>query len=870
MLTKIVFYILQRQSFKYFLLTFCCLLSFCFSNAQDTTGVAPTQDTLSSDAKIKPKKKKSNGALDSPVVYSSTDSIVFQISGNAVQTYGDGKVKYENIDLESDFIELDVVKREVFAKGMVDDSTHEVVGNPVYKDNSDTFDADSMRYNFDTKKGLAFGIYTKQDEAYLHGGRTKIHDNKEIHIAHGKYTTCDDKHPHFYVEMTKGKVMVDDKIVFGPSWVVVDEIPIPVVIPFGYFPIRKGRANGIIIPTVGEETAKGFYFRNGGVYFGISEYVDFKWIGDIYSLGSWRTTVQSNYRLRYRFNGNFTVTYASLVTNEIRQAPTFNVKWTHSQTQKSPYSPNFSASVNYGSAGYAKQNTYSTNEYLNNQVSSNIYFSKKFAGTPLSFSASLSHSQNNIDSTVTLTLPQLRLTASTFTPLKRKHAVGKERFYEKIALSYTGEMQNKLVNAKMDSNFYKKETLELFQSGINHTIPVSASFKLFKYITVSPSFNYQERWYTSKLEKTWDDEYVQYTKTDTIIGGVRVDTLGGFNRVYNYSFGVSASTKIYGMFRFRSDALKAIRHVITPSISYTLTPDFSREKYGYYGTYQKNADGDIAQYSYFEKGVYGVPTSQRQSAISFSIGNNVEAKVRSKSDTVTGTKKIKLIESLSLTGSYNFAADSLKMSLINLSGYSTLFNRLTVRYSATFDPYAIGAETSRDGRRQVRTNNYMINKYGTLWRKTQDQWATSLSYTFGPVKDKKETTDSNVALDDYSYWDVPWSLSLSYSLSIPRKYYYDYNNELDSVSNNVIQTISASGKVSLTDNWNIGFSTGWDFQEKGISYTTLNVYRDLHCWDMSLTWVPFGDRQRWEFTLKIKASMLSDIKVDMKSSSEYF
>ena len=825
------------------------------------------QDSVAQQQETKTKKKDSG--LDSPVTYSSQDSIVFQISGNSVQTYGDGKVKYENIDLESEYIELNVVKREVFAKGLPD-STNEVKGSPVYKDASESFDADSMRYNFDSKKGLAFGIYTQQDEAYLHGGRTKIHDNKEIHIQHGKYTTCDDKDPHFYVEMTKAKIVVDDKIVFGPAWVVVDEIPVPVVLPFGYFPIRKGRSNGIIIPTIGEESTKGFYFRNGGVYFGISEYVDFKWLADVYSLGSWRTTVSSNYKVRYRFNGNFSVTYASLVTNEIRQAPTFNVKWSHSQTQKSPYSPNFSANVNYGSAGYAKQNTYSTSEYLNNQVSSNIYLSKKFAGTPLAISASLSHSQNNIDSTITLTLPQLRLTASTFTPLKRKHAVGKERFYEKIAVSYTGEMQNKLVNAKLDSNFYRKETLDLFQSGINHSIPVSASFKLFKYITVSPSFNYQERWYTTKLKKEWDDDYIQYTKTDTIIGGVRIDTLSEFNRVYNYSLGVSANTKIYGMYRFRGQALKAIRHVVTPTVSYVITPDFSSDKYGYYGKYVKNSNGDEALYSYYEKGIYGVPSSQKQSSISFSLGNNVEAKVRSKTDTVTGTKKIKLIENLSLSGSYNFAADSLKMSLISLSGYSTILNRFTVRYSATFDPYAIGVKESDNGSRtQVRVNNYMIDKYGSLWRKTQDQWATSLSYTFGPINDKDDNL--NLPVDEmYSYWDVPWNLSVSYSLSIPRKYYYDYNNQLDSVSNNVIQTISASGKVSLTKNWNIAFSTGWDFEEKGISYTTLNVYRDLHCWDMAFTWVPLGDRQRWEFVLKIKASMLSDIKVEMKSSSDYF
>ena len=851
---------LYLHSFKYFF-AFLTLIS-CFLNSfgqsTDSLKLQKHNDTITS-------KPSNNKAIEAKVVYESEDSIVFDVSLQRVKTFGNSKVSYETIDLESDFIELRLSKNEIFAKGLPD-SVGTIIGAPKYKDASDSFDADSMKYNFKSKQGLAFGIYTKQEDGYLHGGRTKIHANKEIHIQHGKYTTCDEKCPHFYIELTKGKVIPNDKILFGPAWLVIDEIPIPIVIPFGYFPIKKGRSNGIIIPTVGEERSKGFYFRNMGLYFGVGDYFDVKLTGDVYTLGSWRSNLSSNYVLRYKFTGNIDVGYSSLVADEIRQNPTFNIKWTHSQDPKSMNNASFSANVNYGSVGYARQNTYDRNEYLNNSISSSIFYSKKITGTPLNFSTSLYHQQNNRDSTIYLTLPQFTLSASSITPFRRKKQKGKEQFYERITVSYTGNFQNKLAGAKMDSSFYTKQTWDSFQSGFSHAIPVSTSFSLLKRINVAPSFNYTERWYTEKIIKYWDDTKPIVSANGTTYGGVIEKTVQEFNRVYNYSYGVSCNTKLYGMYQFQNPQIKAIRHIITPSVGFFMSPDFSDSKYNYYSSYKKNAAGDIATYSYFEKGIFGIPGSQRQNTLSFSINNNVEAKIRDKNDTITGFSKVKIIESLSASGSYNFAADSLGMSLIQIGGYTTLAKRIRINYSATFDPYALGLKQQNSSKQVVRTNSYMLDKYGTLWRKTDESWRTGISYTFGPIKQENTPKHSG----EYTYWNVPWNLNVGYNISVPRKYYYNYNNELDSVSQKIQQDLSLNGTLSLSKKWNINFATGWDFKEKALSYTSIDIYRDLHCWNMKFNWIPLGERQRWEFILRVNADMLKDLKYEMKSQTNYF
>ncbi|MFO7869060.1 MAG: putative LPS assembly protein LptD [Bacteroidales bacterium] len=803
--------------------------------------------------------QKSSQAIDAEVHYSSQDSIIFNVSTKHVSSYGDAKVTYESIELESYYINLDLSKSEIFAKGIID-STHEKTGTPTYVDNTNTFDSDSIKYNFTTKKGLVYDVVTQEDEAYLHGKTTKIYPNEEIHIHKGKYTTCDADHPHFYVYITKGKLIPNDKIIFGPAWLILDEIPLPLVIPFGFFPNKKGRTNGILIPKVGEEASKGFYFRDMGVYLGFSDYVDLRLTADLYTLGSWRTNLTSHYKKRYSFDGNISLSYSSLVHDEERQAPQFNVRWSHSQNPKSMNGGNFSANVNYGSVGFARQNTLNDEEFLNNRISSSVSYSKQFSGTPFGISSSVLHNQNNLDSTISLTLPQLNWNMNSITPFATQNS--KQRFYNKITVSYNGEMQNKLTNAKLDSNFYSQQTLNDFQKAFNHRIPIQTSFNIFNYFTVSPSFNFQERWYFDKIIKEWSNEKMVVRGSDTTYGGVTERKKQDFNRVSNYSTGISVRTMIYGMYQFRSKYLRAIRHIITPSISYSMTRDFSEK---YYKTYQTNSEGDRASYSYIEHGIYGIPNNQKQNALSFKINNDVEAKIRDTKDTVTGFRKISLIKNLSISGNYNFAADSLKMSYISMSGNTKLFDRFNIKYSASFDPYTLIYDSPEE-KNLIRSNNYMLDKYGQLWRKRNEKWQTSFNYKFGPIPEKETLPKTT----DFDYWDVPWNINVSYSVSIPRKYYYNEFNKIDSISNNVVQTMGINGKFSLTKNWNISFRTGWDFTEQAISYTSIDVYRDLHCWEMSFNWVPLGDRQRWDFTLRVKADMLKDLKLDMQSSTQYF
>ncbi len=877
---------MQKQSTIYFLLTICIFVFCNQAFAQDTLLKTPLShvvkqdsldlktdslhilsDSVSVDTIIKPQSSNNSKAIESQVLYSSEDSIVFDISTKEVFTYGSGNVKYDDINLSSEIIRLDLERSEVFAKGSLDSLNNEI-GMPVYKDATETFDSDSIKYNFRTKQGLVYGVKTQQDEGYLHGEKTKMHENREIHIHQGKYTTCDADCPHFYLKITKGKFIPNDKLLFGPAWLVVDEIPIPIVLPFGFFPNKKGRTNGILFPTVGEEINKGFYFRDFGFYFGFSDYFDIRITGDVYTLGSWRSSVQSNYVSRYKFNGNVELSYASLVLDEMRQSPQFQVRWSHSQNPKTMGGANFSASVNYSTVGFNSQNSDDADEIFNNEIGSSISFSKKFNGTPFSFSTTVSHNQNNSDSTIYLTLPDMRLSMSSITPFKAKK--GKQRFYNKISLSYTGNFKNKLSGAKLDSTFYTKETFNAFQKAINHTIPVSTSMTILKYFTLSPSFNYQERWYFEKLKREWDDEAERIENGDTLLGNVVETREQGFNRVYNYSASVSLRTNIYGNYEFRSRHLKAIRHVITPTVSYQWTPDFSDEKYGYYSDYKKNEAGDISRYSYYEDGMFGVPSSYKQNNISFSIRSNLEAKVRDAKDTVTGFKKIKLIENLTVSGSYNFALDSNNLSLIKVSGSTNLFEKLRLSYSSTLDPYAL-IRKDENSTETVRSSNYLVDKYGRLWRKTDDKWAASLSYTFSSKKDGKTDAERKEMYRlPYEYWDVPWKLNLSYTLSVPRTRYFNYVNELDSISTNLKNSLELKFDFQLTDKWDIGFKTGWDLVENEITHKTLSITRDLHCWQMSFNYNDFGYRKFWDFTIRVKADMLSDLKYNMRSADPYF
>lgn len=856
MATKVTYKLLNNYIYcKYFLIlcAFVCVQTRVFSQNDTLQPLAVhTADTLAHDTIIP--ARSSSKAIDSRVDYTATDSIVFDINAKRITTFGESNVKYQAIDLSAEIIEMGLSNNELRAFGVFDSVSNQYVGLPIFKDGGEVFDSDSMRYNFRSKQGLAFGVFTQQNEGFLHGGRIKIHENREIHIHKGKYTTCDERCPHFYVEISKGKVIPNDKILFGPAWVVIDEITLPIVIPFGYFPITQGRTNGIIVPSLGDDRTKGFYFREGGYYFGIGDYFDMRLTADFFTLGSWHAVMHSNYVARYKFSGSFEFGYSDLFESlaldkpDPKPKPTFNVRWNHQQDPKSMNHATFNANVNFGAASYSRQNVYNIDEILSTNITSGIAYSKEFVGTPFRLNATIDHSQNNLDSTISLTLPRMRFSMASQQPFKVR-SDKKERFYNRIGISYSADFQNRLRNAKMDSTFFKRDTWRDFRNGIQNQIPISTNFRVLKHITVTPSFNYSDWWFYSS-QREWVD-----AASELII-----DRGQGIGHVWQYTTGAAATTKIYGMYQFKNQYVQAIRHVVTPTLSYNFTPDLTNKVFGYYDNYDEL--GKQHNYSRHFDEIFSTPVGNTISAISFSIGNNVEAKIKSKTDTITGYKKVKLIENLSISGSYNFAADSMNMSLISVSGYTTLVQRIQIRYAATFDPYVVSGKRPY----QYRRNEFMLDKYGTLWRKTDDSWNFGASYSFNPIKNDEVPKRTGT----YSYFDMPWNFSVSYNLSVPRRYYYNEFNKRDSTDKRVVQTLGVNGNFSLSKQWKISFSTGWDFTQKKISFINCNLNRDLHCWEMLFTWVPIGPRQYWEFTLRVKADMLKDVKYRMRSLDTHF
>ena len=803
-------------------------------------------------------KKKSEG-IESPVSYTSTDSIKIGVKSKMINLYGEGEIDYEDLILKSQNVELDMDKREVYARGKMD-SVGKYSGRPNFKQGSEVFDSDTLKYNFDSKKGLVYGLLTKQEEGYLHSQKTKILPDKEVQVQSGKFTTCDQEHPHFYIALTKALVIPNDKIVTGPAYLVVEDVPIPVPIPFGFFPNKKGSTSGILLPTFGSDPTRGYYFKDAGYYWSMNRYVDMIFRGDIYTLGSWRATVESNYLVNYLFRGNFSFEYAQLKLNEIKQTPTFKILWTHQQAKEATKNGTFSASVNYQSSGHSKNNAQNSEDYLKPTIGSSITYSRSIFNV-INLNISGTHTQNLIDSIASFSLPNVTLSANSLSPFKRKKAVGKQRWYEDIRVGYSMDAQNKLTNVKMDSLFFTKSTLKKFQKGMEHKIPISTSIKFLKYFTITPSFNYTERWLSDKNTEHWDTSLVN--KGSTTKGGVVQDTTKGFYRVWDYSFGTSIGTNIYGMYLFKNKIIKAIRHKMTPSVSYTITPDFGKSSYGYWSSYL-DKNGQPVRYSNFSNSMYGYPQQGKQSSLSFSLSNSLEMKVRNRKDTVTYMKKISLIDDLSISTAYNFAADSFKLSNIKLTGTTNLMKRISIRYDASYDPYRNIKNQYNDIQ---RINTFMYDSYGRLWKIDNSMLALSTNIQLGPQNSNpmaKTSYKKTEAL--FSDFSIPWNMNVTYTWSLPRQYYYDGNNRIDSISSKISQTMSVSGSFNVTKNWKIGYSTGWDFIANKISYTKFDFYRNLHCWDMSFLWIPFGGMQRYEFSVKVKAGMLKDLKIDKKKS----
>jgi len=803
-----------------------------FSQTDSTVSV-PKADTAST----------SN--LKSKVKYSARDSIRFDIPGELVYLYGNAKVRYEDIELDAHYIEVDWNKRQLLAKGGLD-STGKETELPVFKQKDDSFSANTVTYNFDTKKGRITEVNTKQGDGFILGETVKKTDEKNYFIRNGKYTTCDLPHPHFSISSNKLKVIQDSKVVTGPAWLVIEDVPTPLMVPFGYFPTRKGRASGILFPSYGESGRLGFFFKDGGYYFGIGDVVDFALTGDIYTLGSWAAKFNSNYALRYRFNGNVSINYSEIKTSE-KELPDYNlfkdffVRWNHRQDAKARPGSSFTANVNAGSSGYYQNNISSAGNYLTNTFQSSIAWSKNWSGKPYSFSASLTHSQNTLTRDISLSLPNTNFSVNRIYPFKRKSALGGEKWFEKIGVSYQNNFQNNILTK--DTLLFKED--DQFRYGMSHSIPISTSAKVLKYFTLSPSFTYNERWYPETIRKAYDSD----------AGTVLTDTVKGLRAARDFQISASMNTRLYGMVQFNKGKIAAIRHVISPTVSFGYRPDFSSESFNSYKNYT-DATGESVSYSIYQNGIFGGPPSGKYGALGFAIDNNLEMKVRQQTDSTTNLKKIKIFESLSANINYNLASDSLNWSNLNINGRTTLFEKVNLSFSGSFDPYI-----SDSLGRKINQFEWDANK--RLGRLTNANASVNFSLVGGNKKERTSTkgTDAqlqeiNRNIQDYVDYSIPFNLSVGYSLN------YSKPGLQESQLN---QTLNMNGDVSVTQKWKMTFNTGWDFIENDLSYTSLGIFRDLHCWEMRFNWVPFGFQQNYFFQINVKSSILQDLKLTKKN-----
>ncbi len=818
--------------------------------------------------------RKQRNFLEEIIKGNNKDSLYYDVRGKMVHIYEKGDVTYGNMNIKADYMRVSMDSKEILAYGKADTSAYGHT-RPEFTEAGSTYTMDTVTYNIDTKRAKIKGVVTKDGEGYLTGREVKMMHDKSFNIQGGVYTTCEHTdHPHYYISMTKAKFIPGKKIVSGPLYLVIADVPLPLVIPEVFFPMNMKRKTGIIMPSYGEDATRGFYLRNGGYYFSFNDYIDLKLTGGIYTLGSWELAASSNYRVRYKFGGSVGVNYAKTIIGEkgsadYQNSNNFKVTWTHQQDSKFNPNSTFSANVNFSTSGYNKLASSSLSDYLNAQTNSSIAYSHSWKGTPISMSANMQYSQNLNTGDVSLGLPSINLNVNRFYPFKRKVVVGKERWYEKIAMTYKAQLQNS-INTKSDQLF-TKEALGQFRNGVKHTIPISASFNVLGYINLSPSVNYNERWYFSRVEQNWNPQTQVIDK----------DTVRGFYRVYDYNASVSANTTLYGMYQFKNPKgfVKAIRHTINMSLSGSVAPDFSKEKYGYWKTIQAGPDPEkTVKYSPYTGALYGVPSSGRNASVSFSMAQTLEAKIRSDEDT-TGVKKVKIIDDFSFSLSYNFLADSMKLSQsIPVRIRSSIIPKFGINISMTLDPYEVDKTTGK------RYDKLLIRR-GIPGRIASTGW--SCGYTFNSSNLYTEATINDISKDypEYSnpyfydpndpldpalrrqlmtsqYYDfsMPWNASFNYSIN--------YTN--NGVRAKVVNTLGFNASVTLDkrNNWAISYTGGFDFDRKELTPGVVNIVRDLHCWQMNFSCVPFGYRKSWSFRINVKSSLLQDLKYE-KSSSHY-
>ena len=851
--------------------------------------------------------RKKSGGIDAPVNYQADDSLVYDAHSKVAHLYGNSNVKYENMDLTSDRISMDLDKSNVRASGTAD-STEEggVKGKPVFKMGSDTYDTDTIKFNFTSKKALINNVYTEQQDGFLTGMKSKRDSSGVIYLQHGRYTTCDDPHPDFYISLSRAKMRPGKDVVFGPAYLVVCDVPMPLAIPYGFFPFTKSYSSGFIMPTYGDETARGFYLRDGGYYFAMNDKWDLKLLGEIYTKGSWGISAASNYRKRYKYSGSFYFSYQDTKNGDkgmpdFTEQESFKIQWSHRQDSKANPFSSLSASVNFATSSYERNNLnslYNPQTMTQSTRTSSVSWSTNFSSIGMSLSSTANLSQNMRDSSIAMTLPDLNISISRFYPFRRKKMVGDEKWYEKIAMSYTGHISNS-INTKEDKLMHSS-LIKDWRNGWQHQIPVSASFTLFKYLNVTPSFNFTDRMYTNKVEKSWDAT----TQKEVC------DTTYGFHNVYNWNMSVGMSTKIYGFWtpsrKIFGDKIQTIRHVITPTVNFSYAPDFGASRYGYWDTYQKtDADGNVSLVSYspYQTGLYGVPGKGKSGNISFTLGNNLEMKWKDKNDSI---KKISLIDAFDINMSYNTAAKVRPWSDMNINLRLKWWKNYTFNMNAVFATYAY--EMDENG------NVYVGNH--TEWGKGRfgrfQGMSQNFSFTLNPEKLKKlfgggsdeddrdknkrkgdddegldtdieSNVDDNIEKgktaakksgggkaktdsDGYMAFKMPWSLTFGYGVTMREDTRREkFNEKTMRYPYKFTQTLNMSGNIRISDGWNISFSSGYDFDNSKISMTTASLARDLHCFNMSCS-VVLAPYTSYNFTFRCNAATLTDaLKYDKRS-----
>ena len=770
--------------------------------------------------------------LDSEIEKYAEDSIDIDIDGRKVHLYGNSKITYKNTTITAAYILINWVENTIFATSMKD-STNKDIGYPILTENKSSFKAKEITYNFKSKKCYVKQISTKEGDGYILGKIVKKMEDDILYFKKGDYTTCDAEKPHYSIRSNKIKVIPGEKIITGPAYLTFFNIPTPLIFPFGYFPNNTNQSSGIIIPSYGESQELGFFLKNGGYYLPINKKADLTFKGDVYSKGSWNVKSILNYKKRYKYNGSLNLSFANM-TNSEKGFPNYNLKrdffirWKHNQDAKTNPNLQISANVNAGTSTFHRNNLSNTNDYLSNTFQSNISLRKKWTNSPFSLSSNIRHNQNTQSKIINLSLPEISLNMNRIFPFKNE--ISKDRWYEKVGLRYSMNAKNDI--SIVDSLLFTKNALSKFRNGIKHTIPINTSLKVFNYLTLNPSLNFTERWYFSQINKNWDGN------------DIITDTIRTFTRAHEYKLSSSLSTKIYGLVQFKKGKIKAIRHVLTPNISFSYKPDFSKEKFNYYKQVQINNDGDKILYSIMENGIYGSPSRGETGNISLNINNVFEMKVNSKNDTSQSEKKIKILESLNVSTSYNLLKDSLNLSNINLNARTRILKVLDINFSSTYDPYISNKSKNNN------LNVLEINKNNRLARlKTLN---TSIGLN---INDKSFNTKNND--ESRSFIEIPWDLRLNYNLT--------YNKGYNSAEfADTIQSLNFSGNIKISDKWKLGFRSGYDFDSKDLTYTSIDIYRDLHCWELMFNYIPFGFQRSYTLTIQVKAPSLRDLKYERK------